>query len=37
MHGLVDALYLELSEQLPAPLITTNSRLTSTHPQAQMP
>jgi predicted nucleic acid-binding protein len=36
-HRLVDALYVELAEQLRAPLITTNGRLASSYPQAQVP
>jgi predicted nucleic acid-binding protein len=34
---LVDALYVELAEQLRAPLITTDSRLASSYPQTQVP
>jgi predicted nucleic acid-binding protein len=36
-HRLVDALYVELAEQLRAPLITTDRRLASSYPQAQVP
>jgi predicted nucleic acid-binding protein len=36
-HRLVDALYAELAEQLRAPLITTDRRLASSCPQAQVP
>lgn len=35
-HRLVDALYVELAEQLRAPLITTDRRLASSYPQAQV-
>jgi predicted nucleic acid-binding protein len=34
---LVDALYVELADQLRAPLITTDRRLASSYPQAQVP
>jgi len=34
---LVDALYVELAEQLRARLITTDGRLASSYPQAQVP
>jgi predicted nucleic acid-binding protein len=33
----VDALYVELAEQLRARLITTDGRLASSYPQAQLP
>lgn len=36
-HGLVDALCVELAEQLRALLIMTDSRLASSYPQAQVP
>ena len=36
-HRLVDALYVELAEQLRAPLITADSRLAGGTPQAQVP
>ena len=36
-HCLVDALYVELAEQLRAPLITTDRRLASNYAQAQVP
>lgn len=36
-HRLVDALYVELAEQLRAPLITTDSRLASSYQQAELP
>ena len=35
-HRFVDALYVELAEQLRAPLITTDRRLASSYPQAQV-
>ncbi len=34
---LVDALYVELAEQLDAPIITTDGRLAATIPQAETP
>ena len=34
---LVDALYVELAEQLNAPIITTDERLAATVPQAETP
>ena len=34
---LVDALYVELAEQLDAPIITTDERLAATVPQAETP
>jgi predicted nucleic acid-binding protein len=36
-HRLVDALYVELAEQLRVPLITTDRRLTKSYPKAQLP
>jgi predicted nucleic acid-binding protein len=33
----VEALYVELAEQLRAPLITTDRLLASSYPQAQVP
>ncbi len=36
-HRLVDALYVELAERLRAPLITTDSRLAKSYPQAELP
>lgn len=36
-HRLVDALYVELAEQLRAPLITTDSRLANSYPKAVLP
>jgi predicted nucleic acid-binding protein len=36
-YRLVNALYVELAEQLRAPLMTTDSRLAKTYPQAQLP
>jgi predicted nucleic acid-binding protein len=32
----VDALYVNLAEQIRAPLITTDSRLATSYPQAQV-
>ena len=34
---LVDAIYVELAEQLDAPIITTDERLAATVPQAETP
>lgn len=34
---LVDALYVELAEQFRAPLITTDSQVAGSYPQAQVP
>lgn len=36
-YRLVDALYVELAEQLRAPLITTDTRLTKSYPKAESP
>ena len=36
-HRVVDALYVELAEQLHVPLITTNTRLANSYPQAELP
>jgi predicted nucleic acid-binding protein len=36
-YRLVDALYVELAEQLRAPLMTTDSRSAKTYPQAELP
>ena len=36
-HRLVDALYVELAEQLQVPLITTDNRLANSYPQAELP
>jgi predicted nucleic acid-binding protein len=36
-YRLVDALYVELAEQLRVPLMTTDSRLAKTYSQAQLP
>lgn len=36
-QSLVDGLYVELAKQLWAPLITTDGRLASSYPQAQVP
>nr|WP_269455143.1 type II toxin-antitoxin system VapC family toxin [Mycobacterium kyorinense] len=36
-HSLLDALYVELAEQLRAPLITTDRKLATSYPQAQVP
>jgi predicted nucleic acid-binding protein len=36
-HRLVDGLYVELAEQLRAPLLTTDSRLASSYPYAALP
>jgi len=34
---LVDALYVELAKQFRAPLITTDSQVAGSYPQAQVP
>ena len=36
-HRVVDALYVELAEQLHVPLITTDTRLANSYPQAELP
>lgn len=36
-HRLVDGLYVELAEQLRAPLITTDNRLVRSYPHAHLP